>query len=88
MHIYFPKVLSGLKQKIDAALLPEEASLLVEARTWFITRLIIPRFNPSRPRTPSTASSPDTSLIRGEGECLTSQKKYPINMVFIIGVKT
>ncbi|XP_047475615.1 FHF complex subunit HOOK interacting protein 1B-like isoform X6 [Penaeus chinensis] len=62
------QVLSGLKQKIDAALLPEEASLLVEARTWFITRLIIPRFNPSRPRTPSTASSPDTSLIRGEGK--------------------
>lgn len=62
------QVLSGLKQKIDAALLPEEASLLVEARTWFITRLIIPRFNPSRPRTPSTTSSPDTSLIRGEGK--------------------
>lgn len=84
-------MLSGLKQKIDAALLPEEASLLVEARTWFITRLIIPRFNPSRPRTPSTTSSPDTSLIRGEAEYLTTQKivrKIPRNIVFFIDVKT
>ncbi|XP_068222666.1 FHF complex subunit HOOK-interacting protein 1B isoform X2 [Palaemon carinicauda] len=60
------QVVSGLKQRIDTILTREDASLLIEARTWFIMHLSVPRYIPSTPNTPS--ASPDTSLVRGEGK--------------------
>ncbi|KAK7070811.1 hypothetical protein SK128_016146, partial [Halocaridina rubra] len=60
------QVVSGLKQRIDSILSLEDASSLIEARTWFIMHLVIPRHTPSTPQTPS--ASPDTSFVRGEGK--------------------
>ncbi|KAK8735967.1 hypothetical protein OTU49_005143 [Cherax quadricarinatus] len=63
------QVVSGLKQRIDSFLTAEDAPLLAEARTWFVMRLIAPRYSPSTPRTCSvSSSSTDTPLVRGEGK--------------------
>ncbi|XP_069165218.1 FHIP family protein AGAP011705 isoform X3 [Procambarus clarkii] len=63
------QVISGLKQRIDSLLTSEDTPLLAEARTWFVRRLIVPRFSPSTPRTRSvSSSSTDTPLVRGEGK--------------------
>lgn len=59
------QVVSGLKQRIDNTITSEDVSLLVDARTWFMMHLFVPRHTPSTPLTPS--ASPDTSLVRGEG---------------------
>ncbi|KAK4323330.1 hypothetical protein Pmani_005958 [Petrolisthes manimaculis] len=62
------QVMSGLKQRIDALLTFDDTPLLVEARAWFMMRVIIPRPFPSRPRTPSVSSTASTeTLLRGEG---------------------
>lgn len=73
----FIQVVSGLKQRIDGLLTAEDASLLMEARTWFMARLIFPRHAPSTPRTHSvSSSSTDTPLVRGK--TLTNQEDLVI----------
>ncbi|XP_042204929.1 FHIP family protein CPIJ015043-like isoform X2 [Homarus americanus] len=63
------QVVSGLKQRIDGVLTTEDVTHLSEARSWFVMRLIVPRYSPSTPRTRSvSSSSTETPLIRGEGK--------------------